>query len=255
MSQSPSDDSPDENSVFPFIINSLTEDIGQRQFCTNLIANVFEPGVSPCKVEFLEVKNKRQIIDHYLKGICNLTQPYGIYTIELSTESRYHSKHVIQTDDVDIEFSKLFTEYIKNIQHQNSQRANSIFTNDVFSLINSYVSILENKGTESTSPVQKSRHTNVRNEIAAFSAFLNTIREDFLNNETSRNVKHDLQKILAWFIIDYFAHNIDLIAQARKNFRPQSTNDDTVIAEQSDYIWDPEWTHQLFLNIPIDISS
>ena len=63
------------------------------------------------------------------------------------------------------------------------------------------------------------------------------------------------KKILAWFIIDYFAHNIDLIAQARKNFRPQSTNDDNVTAEQSEYIWDPEWSHPLFLNIPIDISS
>ena len=40
-----------------------------------------------------------------------------------------------------------------------------------------------------------------------------------------------------------------------KNFRTQSTNDDTVIAEQSDYIWDPEWSHPFFLNIPIDISS
>ena len=145
MSQSPSDDSPDENSVFPFIINSLTEDRGQKQFCTNLIANVFEQGISPCKAEFPELKIKRQIIDHYLKGICNLAQPYGIYIIELSTESRYHSKHVIQTDDVDIEFSKVFTEYFKNIQHQNSQRANSIFTNDVFSLIYSYVSILEKR--------------------------------------------------------------------------------------------------------------
>ena len=145
MSQSPSDDSPDENSVFPFIINSLTEDRGQKQFCTNLIANVFEQGISPCKAEFPELKIKRQIIDHYLKGICNLAQPYGIYIIELSTESRYHSKHVIQTDDVDIEFSKVFTEYFKNIQHQSSQRANSIFTNDVFSLIYSYVSILEKK--------------------------------------------------------------------------------------------------------------
>ena len=46
-----------------------------------------------------------------------------------------------------------------------------------------------------------------------------------------------------------------LIAQARKNFRAQSTNDDTVLAEQSDYIWDPEWSHPSFLNIPIDISS
>ena len=115
MSQSSSDESPDENSVFPFIINSLTEDRGQRQFCTNLIANVFEQGISPCKAEFPEVKIKRQIINHYLKGICNLTQPYGMYTIELSTESRYHSKQVIQTDNVDIEFSKVFTEYIKII--------------------------------------------------------------------------------------------------------------------------------------------
>ena len=57
------------------------------------------------------------------------------------------------------------------------------------------------------------------------------------------------------FINDYFPHNIDLIAQARKNFRPQNTNDDTVIAEQSDYVWDPEWSHPLFLNIPTDISS
>ena len=63
------------------------------------------------------------------------------------------------------------------------------------------------------------------------------------------------RKILAWFIIYYFTHNIDIIEQARKNFRPQSTNDDTVIAEQSDYIWDPEWSHPLFLNIPVDISS
>ena len=93
----------------------------------------------------------------------------------------------------------------------------------------------------------------VRNKIAAFSAFLNTIREKFSNNEISQNVKHDLQKILAWFIIDYFTHKIDLIAQARKSFRPQSKNDDTVIAEQSDYIWDPDWSHPISLNIPLDI--
>ena len=197
MSQSPSDESPDENSVFPFIINSFTEDRGQIQFCTNLIANVFEQGISPCKAEFPEVKIKRQIIDHYLKRISNLTQPYGIYAIELSTETKYHSKHVIQTDNLDIEFSKVFTEYIKNMQHHKSQRANSIFTNDVFSLIYSYISILENIGTDSTSAVQTSRHTKVRNEIAAFSTFLKTIRENFTSNEISQNVKLDLPKILA----------------------------------------------------------
>ena len=42
---------------------------------------------------------------------------------------------------------------------------------------------------------------------------------------------------MAWFIIDYFTHNIDLISQARKNFRPQNSNDDTAITEQSDYVW------------------
>ena len=64
-----------------------------------------------------------------------------------------------------------------------------------------------------------------------------------------------MQKILAWFIIDYFTPNLDLISQARKNFRPPSTNDVTVIAEQSDYVWDPEWSHPAFINIPQDISS
>ena len=49
MSQSPSNESPDEDSVFPFIIFSLTKDRGQRKFCTYLITNVFEQGISPCK--------------------------------------------------------------------------------------------------------------------------------------------------------------------------------------------------------------
>ena len=71
MSQSPSDESPDKNSVFPFNINSINEDRGQRQFCTNLSANVFEQGISPCKAKFPEVKIKRQIIDNSLKGICS----------------------------------------------------------------------------------------------------------------------------------------------------------------------------------------
>ena len=129
----------------------------------------------------------------------------------------------------------MFTEYIKNIQHQNSQSANSIFTIDVFSLLYSYIYILEHIGTDSISPVQTSRHTKVRIEIAALATFLNTIRENFTSNEFSQNVKNVLQKILAGFIIEYFAYNIDLIAQAKK-IRPQSTNDDTVIAEQSDFI-------------------
>ena len=139
-----------------------------------------------------------------MKDICNLTQQYEIYTIEFSTPRTLHGKYVIQTDDIDLEFSKVFTEYIKSIKYHNSQRANSIFTNEIFAILYSYISILEKTEAQSTSPVQTSKHTKVRSEIAAFSTFLNAIRENFTNNDVSQNTKHDLQKILAWFTIDLF---------------------------------------------------
>ena len=237
MSNTQSDESPDEEAVFPFVINSLN-DRGQTRFCKNLLVNLFEPRISPSESKFPVIKIKRQIIEHYLKDICSLTQQFGIYTLEISSERTLHGKYVIQTDDIDLEFSKVFTEYIKCIQYQSSQRANSIFPNEVFAIIYSNIFILERTEAQSTSPVQTSKHTKVRYEIAAFSTFLNAICESFNNNDVSQNTNHDLQKILAWFTIDYFTHNIDLIEQARKTFRPQSTNDNTVIEEQSDYVWD-----------------
>ena len=193
MSNTESDESPDGAYVFPFIINSLN-DREQTQFCRNLLINLFEPGKSPCKTEFPDVKIKRQIIEHYLKDICKITQQYGIYTIEISTPRTGYNKYVIQTDDPDLEFSIVFTEYIKSIQYQNSQRAKSIFTNEVFAIIYTYLSILERTEAQSTSPIQTSRHTKIRNEITAFSTFLYAIRESFSNNDVSQNTKHDLQK-------------------------------------------------------------
>ena len=172
---------------------------------------MFEPGISPCKSEFPVIKIKGKIIEHYLKDICNLTQPFRIYTIEISTPRTFHGKYVIQTGDIDLEFSKIFTEYIKSIQYQNSQRANSIFTNQIFAIMYSYLSILERTEAQNTSPVQTSKHTKVRNGIVAFSTFLNAICESFTINDLSQNTKYDLQKILAWFTIDYFTDNIDLI--------------------------------------------
>ena len=111
------------------------------------------------------------------------------------------------------------------------------------------------KEPQSDSPTQTSRHTIVRQEIHTFSKFLTAIREDLINNDITQHVKHNLQKIFAWFIIGYFTHKIDLIAQTRKKYRPQNTDDKTVLAEQSDYVWDPEWSHESFINIPTDISS
>ena len=88
MSNTQSDKSPDEETIFPCIINSLN-DRGQTRFCKHLLINLFEPGISPCKTKFPDVKIKRQIIEHYLKKICHLTQQYGIYTIEISTPTPY----------------------------------------------------------------------------------------------------------------------------------------------------------------------
>ena len=64
-----------------------------------------------------------------------------------------------------------------------------------------------------------------------------------------------LKQFLILFIVDFFSRNIDLIEQGRKNFRPQNTDDETAPAEQSDYVWDPEWFQESFINIPTDISS
>ena len=86
---------------------------------------------------------KKQLFDHYLKGLCSLISHFGVYTIENRSPIAFHDRYLIQTDDVNIEFSKVFTQHIKNIQHQNSQRANSIFTNDVFSLIYTFLTMIE----------------------------------------------------------------------------------------------------------------
>ena len=119
MSQN-EDSEEDENCILPFLFNSLTDNRGQTQFCQNLTVKSFEKGVSPCTAELPEVRIKRQIIDHYLKRLCYLTQQYGISTIEILSPSKFHGRYLLKTGDVDIEISKVFTEFIKKIQHQNS---------------------------------------------------------------------------------------------------------------------------------------
>ena len=92
----------------------------------------------------------------------------------------------------------------------------------------------------------------MRQEICVFSKFSNTIRENLTSNEISQKGKHDLH---AWFIIGYFVHNIDLIALSRKSFRPQNSDDETKLADETDYFWDSDAYHPLFIKIPTDISS
>ena len=132
----------DDYSILPIFMKPQNDPFRwQVQFCCNLIAN----WISPCKQEFPEVQIKRQILDQYLKDIYNITSHYGVFTIKIASPKPNHKKHQIQTDQIDIEFSKVFTDYIKNIQHQNSQWANLLFTNNIFSIISSDLSILELK--------------------------------------------------------------------------------------------------------------
>ena len=170
-----SEDNP-ENSILPFLKSPITEARGQVQSCQNLIATLFKKEESPLTRKFPDVKIKIQLNDHYLKEICSLTSQYGIYAIEIKLPNAFLDRYLIQTDDVDIEFSKVFTQYIKNIQHQNSIRENSIFRNDVFSLIYSYLNLLEMNELQSDSPTKTSRHTIVRQEIHIISKFLKAIR-------------------------------------------------------------------------------
>ena len=106
------EDNP-ENSVLPILISPIIEPLGQIGFCENLIANLFEKRESPRTKKFPDVKIKIQL----------LISHNGIYTKEIRSLKAFHDRYLIQTDNVDTEFSKLFTQYIKNIQHQNSQRA------------------------------------------------------------------------------------------------------------------------------------
>ena len=56
----------------------------------------------------------------------------------------------------------------------------------------------------------------VRQKFNLFSAFSDSIRKTLTDIEVSQTVKADLQRLLAWFIIDYFQQNLDLIARARR---------------------------------------
>ena len=51
-----------------------------------------------------------------------------------------------------------------------------------------------------------------------------------------------------------FSTKIRFISPARKNSRPQTPNDETVLADKTNYVWDPEWSHTLFFSISNNIS-
>ena len=52
----------------------------------------------------------------------------------------------------------------------------------------------------------------------------------------------------------FFVHNLDLISTAGKIFRPQTSDDETILVDQIEYVRDREKSHLLFVNIPNDFS-
>ena len=55
---------------------------------------------------------KRQILDHYLPGLIDITSYVGIFTIEILSSQTNQTPRRNQTDDIDQDFSKKSTELI-----------------------------------------------------------------------------------------------------------------------------------------------
>ena len=72
--------------------------------------------------------------------------------------------------------------------------------------------------------------------------------------EVSQIAKLGIQILLAWIIIDSFQHNINLTEQSRKQFHTYYDKD-TILADETHYVWDQKWHHDVCFNIPNDIPA
>ena len=79
---------------------------GKVQFSHNLIVNFFEKAKCKCKQEYLEIRIRKQILDHYLRDIFNINSYYGIFTFE---------KLPSQTDTNEWHRSRLLKIFLQNI--------------------------------------------------------------------------------------------------------------------------------------------
>ena len=102
----------DDNSMLPFFKKPQNDPArGHAQFCYILIVNLF----IYLKREIAHENKKfliSEILNHYLKGMCNITSYYGIFTVEIVSPKPNHATHQIQTDDIDIKiFHRLYKKY------------------------------------------------------------------------------------------------------------------------------------------------
>ena len=166
------------------------------------------------------LRNK-QFIDHYPSSTSIITSYYGVFTIEICTPNTFNQpSNRIQTDSIELDCSKISREYILKIQHQKPPKSKLNFFNfhnDVFSIIYSYVSILETKESFYLSPPPTSRHAIIKREVDLFSRILNLFHALVTNIETSEIVTVSLQRIQEGFIVDYFQYNLNLSHKQEKS--------------------------------------
>ena len=99
--------------------------------------------------------------------------------------------HQIQTDDIDLDFSK-FLQGISKRSKDKNHKEQILYLRTMFSALFK-VYILESKEGLNESPPQTLRHVIVRQEINLFSIFLDKIREKLTDNDISQTEKHNLQ--------------------------------------------------------------
>ena len=64
----------------------------------NLISNLFKKGKSPCIQDFPEIRIKRQILDHHIKGDCNTIPTHGILYLLL----KFYQHNQIEKDKAEL---------------------------------------------------------------------------------------------------------------------------------------------------------
>ena len=78
------DENFDDGSILPFVIHRQGDPTRrQPTICCVQIANLIKKGNIPCKQGFTEIKIRRQVFDHYLPGVSNITSHCGIFTTEI----------------------------------------------------------------------------------------------------------------------------------------------------------------------------
>ena len=83
---------------------------GQTQLCHNLIVNLFKKGISSCKQKIAEVETGDKSFVTIYQASVKSFHIMELFTIEFLPSQANQTPDQKQTDDIDVTFSKKFTE-------------------------------------------------------------------------------------------------------------------------------------------------